>query len=129
MLSSGSAACSTMNLALGTHSISAAYSGNSTYNASTSGTLSQMVVNPGTPSITLGSTANPSTVGQYVTYTAVVSGSSGTPTGTIVFSDDGAVINGCGGLAMTNGRATCTIGNQAMGTHSMTAVVLGRRPV
>ena len=125
MLSSGSAACSTMNLALGTHSISAAYSGNSTYNASTSGTLSQMVVNPGTPSITLGSTANPSTVGQYVTYTAVVSGSSGTPTGTIVFSDDGAVINGCGGLAMTNGRATCTIGNQAMGTHSMTAVYSG----
>jgi M6 family metalloprotease-like protein len=76
-------------------------------------------------SITLGSTANPSTVGQYVTYTAVVSGSSGTPTGTIVFRDGGAVINGCGGLVMTNGRASCTIGNQAQGTHSMTAVYSG----
>jgi hypothetical protein len=71
--------------------------------------LSQAVVNPGTPSITLGSTANPSTVGQYVTYTAVVSGAFGTPAGTIVFRDNGTVINGCGGLVMTNGRASCTI--------------------
>jgi len=124
-LSSGTATCSTGSLTVATHSMSAVYSGNSTYNAGTSNTVSQAVVNPGTPSITLGSTANPSTVGQYVTYTAVVSGAFGTPAGTIVFRDNGTVINGCGGLVMTNGRASCTIGNQALGTHSMTAVYSG----
>lgn len=133
-LASGSAACSTSTLVVGTHAITAAYSGNTTYNPRTSAVVSQTVASPTTPttpsapgtaSITLGSTANPSTVGQYVTYTAVVFGSSGTPTGTIVFRDNGTAINGCGGLVMTNGRATCTIGNQALGTHSMTAAYSG----
>jgi hypothetical protein len=121
----GVATCATSSLSSGSHPITAVYSGNGTYNTGTSSTLPQTVANPLTPSITLGSTANPSTVGQYVTYTGVVSGSSGTPTGTIVFRDNGAIINGCGGLVMANGRASCTIGNQALGTHSMTAVYSG----
>src|SRR5262249_15404374 len=95
------------------------------YAPATSAPISQVVNPKGTPSITLGSTANPSTVGQYVTYSGVVSGSFGTPTGTIVFRDNGTIIDGCGGLGMTNGRGTCTIGNQALGTHSMTAVYSG----
>jgi len=123
LVANGSASCSP-TLAVGTHSISAVYWGDDVYNGVTSNALAQTALHA-TPSITLGSTANPSTVGQYVTYTAVVSGSSGTPTGTIVFRDNGAVIDGCGGLTMTNGRASCTIGNQALGTHSMTAVYSG----
>jgi hypothetical protein len=106
-------------LAAGVHTIVAMYSGSSTYKSGNA-SVDQTVANRSSPCITLGSTANPTTVGQYVTYAAVVSGAFGAPTGTIVFRDNGAVINGCGGLAMTNGRASCTIGNQSMGTHSMT---------
>jgi YVTN family beta-propeller protein len=124
-LSGGSATCSTAYLGTGVHSIIARYFGDAIYDGATSAPISQVVNPKGTPSITLGSTANPSTVGQYVTYTGAVSGSFGTPTGTIVFRDNGAIIGGCGGLVMTNGRATCTIGNQALGTHSMTAAYSG----
>jgi len=123
-LAAGSATCTTSTLAAGVHTIVAMYSGSSTYKSGNA-SVDQTVANRSSPSITLGSTANPSTVGQYVTYAAVVSGAFGAPTGTIVFRDNGAVINGCGGLAMTNGRASCTIGNQSMGTHSMTAVYSG----
>jgi hypothetical protein len=50
------ATCATSSLTVGTHSISAVYSGDATNNGSTSATLSQ-VVNPGTPPASL---VNPS---------------------------------------------------------------------
>src|SRR6185437_1505088 len=40
-----------------------------------------------TPTVALASSANPSSAGQNVTFTATVSGSAGTPTGTVTFRD------------------------------------------
>ena len=83
----------TSTLAAGPHSVTAAYSGDTNVSAS-SGSLPTQTVNA--PSLqptttTLTSSSNPSTVGQQVTFTAVVSPgtSAGTPTGTVTFTIDG----------------------------------------
>src|SRR5439155_1945416 len=69
--SSGQAMFSTSALAAGTHAITAVYAGDTTFNGSTSGTLSQ-VVNKVDTTTALSSSANPSFVGQAVTFTANV---------------------------------------------------------
>ncbi len=54
--------------------------------------------------------ANPSTYGQTVTFTASVSGSGATPTGTIAFKADGSVLAGCGTggvVSLSGGSALC----------------------
>lgn len=96
----GVATFSTTNLSVGTHSITAEYGGDGNFNGSTSASLSQVITKVPT-SITLTSSPNPSRCGQSVTFTATVSASGGTPTGTISF-DDGAThlatraVNGAG---------------------------------
>jgi len=59
----------------------------------------------GSTSTTLGSSQNPSTVGQSVTFTAMVTGSS--PTGTVDFFDNGSAITNCTGVALASGSASC----------------------
>ena len=71
---SGPATCSTSSLTQGTHLITASYSGNSSYLASTA-TMFQLVVQPTTT--TLASTPNPATFGQTVILTARVRGRGG----------------------------------------------------
>jgi len=70
---------------VGTHAISAIYSGDANFNTSTSPNLTQ-IVNMGNTTTALTSSANPSVVGQNVTYTATVSPSTG-PTGAVTFKD------------------------------------------
>jgi hypothetical protein len=71
---------------------------------------------------TLASGLNPSVFGEAVTFTAVVSSSSGTPTGTVEFLD-GSTLVGRG--ALVNGRASISISSLAANTHSMTAAYQG----
>src|SRR5207302_7181137 len=71
----------------------------------------------------LASSANPSTQGQAVTFTATVTSPGGTPTGTVTFKD-GANIQGTGTLA--GGQATFTTSALALGQHSITAVYEGQ---
>ncbi|HET9731314.1 MAG TPA: fibronectin type III domain-containing protein [Acidimicrobiales bacterium] len=55
---------------------------------------------------------NPVGVNVTVTYTASVTGSGGTPTGTVSFKDGGVAINGCGTSGVVNivgGKATCQV--------------------
>ena len=72
---------------------------------------------------TLASSANPSTFGQSVTFTATVAGTA--PTGTVAFKDGGTTVTGCTSVALTgsgNSRtATCTTAALAVGVHSMVA--------
>jgi hypothetical protein len=79
----------TSSLAVGNHSVAATYHGDSNFAASTSAALAQTVnASTLTPTATtLSSSSNPSTVGQLVTLTAIVSPSSGTgvPTGTVAY--------------------------------------------
>jgi type II secretory pathway pseudopilin PulG len=120
----------------GTHSISASFGGDVNFIASTSSAISQVVDMATTTVLT--SSANPSPVGQSVTFTATVAAVSpgtGNPTGNVEFLDYyGGVtsaISGCGGSigSVLSGTspdiATCTVTYGSAGTHSITAIYLG----
>ncbi len=112
----------TSPLALGTHSITAVYSGDTTYAPSTSSPLSQVVVNSASTT-TVTSSANPSVSGESVTFTANVTASSGTPTGTVNFLDGTTVL--ASGVALTSGSASYIATGLTVGTHPITAVYSG----
>jgi Domain of unknown function (DUF4082)/Bacterial Ig-like domain (group 3)/Bacterial Ig-like domain/Bacterial Ig domain len=121
-LSGGVATFTTSALSAGTRSITAVYNGDSNYGGSTSAVLSQ-VVNQGSTSVALASSANPSTFGQSVTFTATLTvASGGTPTGQVTFMD-GTTTLGTG--ALSGGVATFSTTTLSTGTHSITAVYNG----
>jgi hypothetical protein len=121
-LSAGVAKLTTKALKVGTDSLTAVYGGSVSFFGSTSAVLNQTVSKAGT-SVALASSANPSTVGQAVTFTATVTAAtSGTPTGTVTFKD-GTTKLGTGKLA--GGKATFTTSTLAHGSHSITAVYGG----
>ena len=109
---------STTSLALGTRVITAQYSGDAGFNGST-GTLNQGVGSTAT-AVAISSSSNPSVFGQTVSFTAVVTATSGTPTGTVQFQVDGANLGSPitlnGGNAVSPTTSSLTIGN-----HSVTA--------
>src|SRR5581483_9847200 len=79
--------------------------------------------------LALGSSANPSTTNQPVTYTATLtleSFQSVAPGGTVTFSDNGSPISGCTARPLTAGSnnttytATCPVTYTAAGTHPIT---------
>jgi len=74
-------------------------------------------------STTVAASPNPSTGGQAVTFTATVTGSGGTPTGTVTFYDSTTSL----GIGTLNGSgvATFTISSLASGPHTITAVYTG----
>ncbi len=78
---------------------------------------------PVTPSVAVASSVNPSNSGQSVTFTATVSGSSGTPTGTVTFLDGSTAI--CSSVVLSSGVATCTTASLASGSQSITASYSG----
>jgi Bacterial Ig-like domain (group 3)/Autotransporter beta-domain len=117
----GQATLATSSLSAGNHAITAVYGGDSTFSGSTSPVLSQ-VVNMAATTTTLASSANPVEARKPVTFTATVTSSSGTPTGTVLFKDGGVVI-GSGTLA--GGVATFTTSSLALGTHTITATYTG----
>ena len=123
----GKATLATSALTQGTHSITASYGGSSSFGASTSSALSQGVngISLAATTTTLGSSANPSAVGQSVTFTVTVTPTSGTgtPTGTVSFLD-GTTALGTGALDNT-GTTTLATSVLTQGTHSITATYGG----
>jgi hypothetical protein len=124
-LASGSATCSTAALAAGSHSITAVYSGNDSYNTATSTAVTQSV--KANAAIALSSSQNPSTPGSSVTFTAALTGPSGVPTGTVNFRDGATTIAGCAAVTVASGSASCSTASLAAGDHSITAAILGKR--
>jgi len=118
-IASGSASLTVPALAVGTHSITAVYSGDANYLGSTSAAVSQ-TVNKMATSVTLASSANPSAAGQAVMFTATLSSSSAT--GTVQFLDGATSL---GTASVAGGSATLTVPTLAVGTHSITAVYGG----
>jgi len=118
---SGQTTLSTSSLSAGSHSITAVYGGDSNFATSTSPALTQSVGQTAATAA-LVSSLNPSTFGQSVTFTATVTGSGGTPTGTVTFLDGGTSL---GATALTGTAATLTTTSLAVGTHSITAVYGG----
>jgi hypothetical protein len=123
-LSGGLATFSTSTLTAGTHSITAVYSGDSSFAGSTSAALTQ-TVNSGSSATTLASSQNPSGSGQAVTFTATVAAvtpATGTPTGSVTFKDGAATL---ATAALTGGTATFSSSTLSAGSHSITAVYAG----
>ncbi len=115
----------TGSLAVGNHSITATYSGNTNLGKSTGSTVTETVAQAATGT-TLVASINPSVFGQQVTFTATVGATapgSGTPTGTVTFMDGTSTL----GTAKVNGSGTATFGtgSLAIGGHTITATYPG----
>jgi poly(3-hydroxybutyrate) depolymerase len=123
-LSGGSATFEISTLTTGgTDAITAVYGGDSTYAASTSNTVKQ-VVDVAPTSTALVSSQNPSNVGQSVTFTATVTPSEfgGVPTGNVAF-DNGTTVLAT--VALSGGVANYATTKLAAGSDSITAVYKG----
>jgi large repetitive protein len=73
-------------------------------------------------SVALSTTLNPSALGADVTFTAIVTGSLDTPTGQVLFENDGLEL---GTVAVEEGTAILTTASLPVGTHPITAHYLG----
>ena len=112
-------------LAVGGNSITAVYSGDSTFETSTSSILSQTVNKDGTTA-TVTSSAPTAVVGQRVVLTAAVTANSpgsGKPTGTVTFYQ-GTTFLGQGTLN-SSGNASLAISSLPLGSDSITATYAG----
>ena len=121
-LSGGSASTVITGLSLGDHVISASYSGDANNQALTSDVLVQQVTSAfasNTPNVFLTSSANPSAVGQNVTFTAIVSGGSGAATGNVTFKAGGTTL--CDATIGSGSTVTCSTSGLASGVHLITA--------
>jgi hypothetical protein len=118
-LSGGTARFNMPPLAVGSHTITASYSGNPSFKTS-SGSLKQKV-KPAATTVAITASANPTVTGQSVTFAATVTAvapSVGTPTGTVTFEDGGKILSRG---VLSGGTATFTASLRP-GSHKITAV-------
>lgn len=117
----------TSTLAIGQHSITAVYQGDTNFNGSTSPVLAQQITTIGT-STALSVPVNAISFGDSLTLTAVVHfpSSVGTPTGSVTFFD-GATNIGSASLATVNGQqqASITTSSLPIGNRTLTAAYSG----
>src|SRR5262249_15178384 len=120
------ASVSTAALTVGSHTIAAFYSGDSTFTAS-SGTLpgGQTVAKAST-NLALSTSANTAALGQSVTFTALIAiqaPGAGTPTGTVQFLIDGTNVGAPVNLRTSAGVtfASFSTATLAAGTHTVSA--------
>jgi hypothetical protein len=119
------ASCTLTYPGVGSHEISASYTGDLNYASSVSTNFDEIVqtfaVNPANPVTTttdLTSSANPALLGS-VTYTAVVSPTN--DTGTVSFFDASQPIGGCQDVALQKATAQCLVISPSFGSHPITA--------
>jgi hypothetical protein len=115
----GSASLAISTLAVGAHFVTAVYSGDANDLTSTSAALAP-TVNEAASSVTLASSANPSSYGPSVTFRATVSPAAAT--GTVQFLDGATSL---GTVTIAGGSASLAISTLAVGAHSITAVYSG----
>ncbi len=120
-LTGGAATLTTTTLPVGSDPLTATYSGAATFFNSTSGTVTAVVHEKTTTTLT--SSLNPAGVGKKITFTAKAHPSiSGTPTGTVTFKNGATML---GTATLTSGTASFATTTLAVGTHSITAVYSG----
>jgi Bacterial Ig-like domain (group 3)/Glycosyl hydrolases family 16 len=119
----GQATCQVTYNSVGSYAIQSIYSGATSYKGSTSSLLTQTVRN--VTSTVLSSSANPSTTGQQVTYTALVSPAP--DGGAVQFTDGGTTISACGAVPVntTTGQATCQVIYTTGASHSIQSTYSG----
>jgi hypothetical protein len=111
----------TTTLASGNHTVTATYTPNGPNLTGSSGTLAGgQTVNAAATTTAVASSVNPSTFGQGVSFTATLTSSGGTPTGSVQFAVDGT--NSGAPVTLVNGSATlAAITTLAAGNHPVTA--------
>ena len=118
----------TSTLTRGQHSVVASYSGDSSFGSSRVLTSLIQRVNPPGSTTTLASSANPSKVGDSVTFTATVTAGSGTftPSGEVTFSIDGRTEPSVS-IQFVDGhdQASFSISTLSAGQHSISATYDG----
>lgn len=118
-LAAGKASLTTSSLAVGSHSITAVYSGDGNFATVTSSAQTVVIRVAAATTTSLGTSNAASDEGAAVTLTATISSSvSGSITGTVTFYD-GTTSLGTG--TVTSGAATFTTSSLSVGTHSITA--------
>jgi hypothetical protein len=121
-LSGGVASFTISSLAVGSHSITAAYGGDTNFSISTSPALSQAVNKAGTTT-GLVSNINPSLVSQAVTFTATVAGQyAGMPTGSVTFKLGTVVLKV---VTLANAQASYTSSYSTAGSRLIKATYSG----
>lgn len=119
ILTGNSATYSLSGLAVGSHSISAVFGGDS-YNNSASSAAATLIVDKLTPSVTLNPSASSASYGSTITLTANVTGTM--PSGSVTFKDGGTTL---GVVNVAAGVATLTTSTLSVGTHSLSAEYSG----
>ena len=118
-LSGGVATWSGTNLSLGSHALTAVYSGDPSHQASTSASVNVSVLDATTTSLSVSSTTP--TAGQAITLSASVSGNS--PTGSVQFFDGATALSSA--IALSNASATLVTTLNTATTHKLSAVYSG----
>ncbi|HYC89061.1 MAG TPA: M36 family metallopeptidase [Thermoanaerobaculia bacterium] len=118
---SGVATLITSALTVGPHSLTASYAGGPGFLASNSAALAQTISKIAT-ALALISSANPANIGDSVTFTATVTATTGTPTGSVTFLDGATPL---GSSVLTGGVATFTTSALAGGSHTINATYAG----
>jgi hypothetical protein len=121
-VTSGVATFTTSALATGSHSISTTFTPAS--GTPSTASLTQSVVAPAATATALSSSANPASQGQSVTFTATVTSASGTPAGSVTFTD-GATALATNVAVNASGVATFSTSSLATGGHSIVASFTG----
>jgi hypothetical protein len=120
-VSGGQAAFSTNTLTMGTHTIQADYSGDSSFTTSL-GSVKQKIGDAAS-TVVLTSSMNPAVYGQPVTLTATVTDSAGLiPTGFAVFAEGSTVY---GTVSLSGGTAQIVLPTITAGKHTITAQYSG----
>ncbi len=121
-VSGGTASISVSTLAVGQHTVTAAYGGTATYASSSSAPLT-LAVEAGTTGVKVSSSSNPSLGGVPVVLTAAAASNGATPTGTVTFVDGSTTL----GVSVVNSTAVATLKIPALsvGAHSIVAMYGG----
>jgi ELWxxDGT repeat protein len=124
-LTAGQATFTTVALTVGSHTITAFYSGDVNFQSSFGDdSASPQVVQKGDGTPTVTSSPDPSRLGQAVTFTATVTHGSVLPTGTVDFKEGSTDLTP-GGVTLTNGQATFSTSSLAVGSDTITAIYSG----
>jgi hypothetical protein len=119
---SGNATMSISSLVVGSHSISVQYGGDSNFNAATSAAITQTVGSV-SATVSVTSTANPSTFGQSIDIDVTVSGAGAVPTGTVVVTEGATIL---GTLTLdASGKTHLTTSTLTAGSHDLTFTYSG----
>jgi hypothetical protein len=125
-MSSGQATLSTSTLAVGNHTITATYNGDSNFQSSMGSAASPQTVNKAPSSVVVRSSPNSSAFGQAITFTASVTAGAGTgtPTGTVTFQEGSATL--AANMSLNgSGQATFTTSSLVAASHTIAASYSG----